>query len=151
MSKERRTPAATTPASTTTTVVTVDELFKASPVLSRIFNEARPEKIIATYKLAGVIREIKRHEAPDAPHQVAIEALRDKHSKRLDDGNREWTAEGYAAFDAEYPEIGCQELELAIAKWSLQFIDSLRLEKPLTPAELYLIDWMIDESSAAVG
>lgn len=127
------------------TILTVEEFISAGAVLSRIFNESRPDDPRITYRMAATIRELKRHEGEDAPHNVAIAKLREKHGALGEDGRYTFTSEGVAAFNADYKSIAGEPLALNLTKWPIEMFEKLKLEKPLSPTEMWLIEWIIDE------
>ena len=127
------------------TILTVEEFISAGAVLSRIFNESRPDDPRITYRMAATIRELKRHEGEDAPHNVAIAALREMHGTRGEDGRYAFTPEGTAAFNAGYKAIADEPITLNLNKWPIEMFARLKLEKSLSPTEMWLIGWIIDE------
>lgn len=154
----RRSPQPATPAPTQYTVerITVGEFLTASPLLGRIFVEARPLDVKLTYRLAGLAQALAVHDTPEAPHHVAIHAARQRAFEKLgargDDGNyvideKDETAK--AAFAGMVNEaiaaIADEPLAVSVRKLTLDELGQLQLQTQLSVAEMNAIRWLIQD------
>lgn len=128
----------------------VKDVVVSNRTLVRLFDEGKTKNIKLLYKLMFLKKSIAENSDPNSAYTLTREKILKDHlvdpvnpSDFLGTTDDE-KAEHGRAFYKEMEELGENDLEIKIDPFTMEDLESIAMDNPLTPTELFSLIWLLD-------